>query len=638
MCGIIARLNFKKQKINSDLFKKMRDTLYHRGPDDSGEYINDSIALGHRRLSVIDLSHSGHQPMMNEDKSLILVFNGEIYNYQELTVDLVKKGHTFSSNSDSEVILHQYEEDGVGCLEKFNGMFSFVLWDTTKNTLFIARDRLGIKPLYYYSDQTEFIAASEIKAIIEDPGIERTPCYEALSDYLYAGRALGNKTVFENIFEVKPGRYLIVNQDTGVIEENKYWDIDYDYNNKRTDEELVDELDGLLDNAVKIHCRSDAPLGCHLSGGLDSSTVVAYASKYKKHLKTFSTKFSDDENIDESGYAKLVAKHVGAEYLECNPTASDFAKLLPHLVWHMDMPMSTNGGFSYYTVSKLAREHATVSLTGHGGDELFAGYMAQFKTAFNNTSMFVLSPDTNNIKNNHTLKRITALIKKGPQAILSKIGSIVNKRKLSVEDEWARLHCSTLPEENSILAKSFVKKLAGYSPKTVYLSTFSNANTEHLLDKCLYHDIKVYLPGLLHLEDRVSMALSLESRVPLLDYRIVDFLATIPPEQKVKGLVPKYLLRKCASKLLPEKIWNRKDKFPFPVPASFWITDEMKLFVKSILESPECLNRGIFEKSLLTSGDLSVSQLWSIINVELWFKIFIDQDKNWLEKIKIDGV
>ena len=635
MCGIIARLNFNKQQIDKNLFKKMRDTLYHRGPDDGGLYVDKSVALGHRRLSIIDLSDAGHQPMTNEDDTLVLVFNGEIYNYKELTADLISKGHVFKSNTDSEVILHQYEEDGVDCLKKLNGMFTFAWWDTKKNILFVARDRLGIKPLYYFLNNNEFIIASEIKAIIEDKSIERLPNYESISDYLYAGRVLDNKTIFENIYEVQPGHYGIANLDTSTYEEVKYWDINYNYNSSRTDEQLYDELDTLIDDAIKIHCRSDAPLGCHLSGGLDSSTVVAYASKYRKHLKTFSTKFSDDKFIDESGYAKLVAKHVGAEYIECNPTASDFAKLLPHLVWHMDMPMATNGGFSYYTVSKLARENATVSLTGHGGDELFAGYMAQFKTAYNDTSMFVLPVDPKAKKDISLFNRLVRLVKKGPFAVLNSFKKRLYKNKESFEDEWAKLHCGSLPADNEILDKSFVKRLKGYSPKTSYLKDFSNVEDVHLLDKCLYHDIKVYLPGLLHLEDRVSMSLSLESRVPLLDYRIVDFLATVPPEQKVKGLIPKFLLRKCASKLLPEKIWNRKDKFPFPVPASFWSTNEMKSLVKSIIRSPACLNRGIFDKKVLMKNDLSVTQLWSIINIELWFKIFIDQDEEWIEKIKI---
>ena len=319
MCGILAILNFDNKNIDEDLLIRMRDTMYHRGPDDAGVYIEGSVGLAHRRLSIIDLSKTGHQPMANEDKTVFLVFNGEIYNYVELRENLIKMGHRFFSTSDSEVIIHQYEEDGEKCLDKLNGMFGFVIWDTKKQSLFAARDRLGIKPLYYFVDNNRIILASEIKAVLEDPRIPRIPNYQAIADYFFAGRALGGKTVFKNIKEVEPGYMLTVDKMSQQIQVKKYWDIYYDYNYSRTEKDLIEELFCLIDDSVKVHCRSDATLGCHLSGGMDSSTIVGLAAKYRNPLKTFSIKFSDDYYIDETRYAKAVANHVGAAYYENMP-------------------------------------------------------------------------------------------------------------------------------------------------------------------------------------------------------------------------------------------------------------------------------------------------------------------------------
>lgn len=627
MCGILAVLNFDGKALDKDLIVRMRDTMYHRGPDDAGIHLKGPIALGHRRLCIIDLSENGRQPMRNEDGSLFLVCNGEIYNYVELREDLKKRGHRFYSTSDSEVIIHQYEEDGEECLQKFNGMFSFVLWDRKEKRLFAARDRLGIKPLYYFEDNEKVIIASEIKAIIEDADVPRIPDYQAIADYLFAGRPLGNKTMFQNIQEVEPGYMITVDQTKRNIRVKQYWDVHYDYNYSRTYEDLTEELYNLLDNAVKVHCRSDVPLGCHLSGGLDTSSVVAFAAGHRKFLKTFSIKFSEDDYIDETGYAKAVARHVGADYYEDSPSSMDMASLFPYLMWHMDTPMATDGGFSYYTVSNLAKNHVKVSLTGHGGDELFAGYPAQFQAAYSSTDMFELRRDPFRTARSSMIKKLGGIVQKGPSGIYRSIINRLFNKKKNLEDIWIQLHCGYLPANSSaIFQKDFIKGLQGYSPRDDYIKPFLTVNTNQTLDKCLYHDLKVYLPGLLHLEDRVSMAVSLESRVPLLDYRIVEFLATVPPEQKINGMQPKYLLRQCVSSLLPEQVWKRRDKFPFPVPAKFWLSSEMENLKKDILLSPESLERGIFKPHALKDACNDINKTWPLFNVELWFKIFIDRD------------
>ena len=636
MCGILAVLNFGHERLDKELIIRMRDTMLHRGPDDAGLYLQESVGLAHRRLAIIDLSETGRQPMTNENGTLFLVFNGEIYNYLELKEDLSNRGHRFCSTSDTEVIIHQYEEDGEKCLDKFNGMFSFVLWDSQRKKLFAARDRLGIKPLYYYYDSEKIIFASEIKAIIENPHVRRMPDYHAIADFFFAGRALGNKTMFQDIKEIEPGYMAIADQAKKHLQVKKYWDVLYDYNYSRTNQELKEQLFSLLDNSVKINCRSDAPLGCHLSGGLDSSTVVAFATRHRKSLKTFSVKFSDDYYIDETKYAKAVARHVGAEYIESSPTALDMVRLLPFLIWHMDIPMATDGGFSYFTVSNLAKKYVKVSLTGHGGDELFAGYPAQFLASYKNADGFELHRDPDRaVKFSLRKAFIRSLIRKGPRGIYESIRNRLFKEEKPFEDLWVQLHCGTEPKHNPVFHQDFVAALQRYSPKDDYIKPLTEISTDQVLDKCLYHDLKVYLPGLLHWEDRASMSVSLESRVPLLDHRIVEFLGTIPPNKKVDGMESKHLLREIGSSLLPEEVWRRRDKRPFPVPGKFSLSKEMNEMTQNILLSPESLKRGIFDPRVLkdhSNNNSNISSLWQLINVELWFKIFIDKNPQYIPK------
>lgn len=642
MCGILAVLNFNNKVLDKELLIRMRDTMYHRGPNDAGLYVEGPVGLAHRRLSIIDLSEKGHQPMFNEDKTIVLVCNGEIYNYVELGEDLKKKGHKFYSSSDSEVIIHQYEEDGEQCLDKFNGMFSFVLWDNKSKRLFAARDRLGIKPLYYFLDKERIIFASEIKAIIEDPTISRIPNYHAIADYLFAGRALGSKTIFQNIKEVEPGYTLCVEKESGNVKTKKYWDVQFDYNYSRQLDDVKEEMFYLLNDSVKIHCRSDAPLGCHLSGGLDSSTIVAFASRHKHNLKTFTVKFSDEAYIDETKYAKKVAKHVRADYIEGTPSVTDMSRLIPFLLWHMEMPMISDGALGYYFVNQFAHKEVKVTLTGHGGDEVFAGYPAQFSASYNTTEMFgkygaagdpyrVLYK---NIRSSVKSRIIKGLLHKNYYNTYKSIKKKIFKGEKSFEDKWVQLHCGAMPEDSDILHKDFVRLLHDYSPRDEYLEPFKEVNTDQTLDKCLYHDLRVYLPALLHLEDRASMAVSLESRIPLLDYRIIEFLSTVPPEQKVNGLQPKYLLRDIAASLLPEQVWRRKDKRGFPVPGKLWFTKEMKDLKAKILLSPESKNRGVFNHRALEDACNNVDA-WPLLNVELWFKIFIDRDPYWISMTKL---
>lgn len=634
MCGILAVANLDGKRLDSGLVERMRDAMYHRGPDGAGLLIDGQIGLAHRRLAIIDLTENGRQPMSNEDGSVSLVCNGEIYNFVELREELKKKGHRFSSSSDSEIILHQYEEDGVECLEKFNGMFSFVLWDRRKNIFFMARDRFGIKPLYYYLDGAKAVFASEIKAILEDPEVSREPDLNAVADYFFAGKALGGKTMFRGIRELAPGHRAVLDIRSGKLVTEKYWDLRYDYNYSRGLADVTEELYELLDDAVMIHCRSDAPLGCHLSGGLDTSTVTALAARHRKSLKAFSIKFSDDPVIDETSYARAVAGHTGAEYVEGTPSAVDMATLLPFHIWNMETPLITEGGFSYYTVSKLASRHVKVSLTGHGGDEIFAGYPAQFLASYGSTSMFDFRVDNEKLmKDTQGASVIKRLLSGGLQGIYGKIERNILKKEKTLEDVWVQTHCGFAAKDNPFLQKGFVDSSKGYSPLEEFLRPLREAKTDKPLDRCLYHDLMSYLPGLLQLEDRASMSVSIESRVPLLDYRLVEFLATVPPEQKVEGLQPKFLLRKVASRLLPEKVWKRRDKRNFPIPGKFWLSKEMKDLTREALTSPECLERGIFvPKKLNDAIDTPDTSTLTMLNLEMWFKLFIDRDPRWIAR------
>jgi len=619
MCGILACYSIQPMKFETELIIRMRDTMFHRGPDDAGIFIDDHIALAHRRLSIIDLTPSGHQPMFDENRELAITYNGEIYNYLELRKELETRGHRFKSVSDTEVIIHQYEEDGERCVEKFNGMFGFAIWDKRKKQLFAARDRIGIKPVYYYFDGKKLLIASEIKAIIEDRSISRKPDHKAVADYFFAGRPLAGRTMFEGIKELDPGSWLMIGNGKKEPVIKKYWDLDYQYNYARTMDDVVDELTELVDNAVMIHCRSDAPVGGHLSGGLDSSTVVAYASKYVNPLKTFSIKFSDDPSIDETRYAKAVANRSGCHYLEKSPTADDLFRLYPLLTWHLEQPMN-NSGFSYYSASQFAKEHVKVSLTGHGGDELFAGYPAHFKAAYHIDNFARPQAPGQQIS---LAKRVRNSLSLDPVKILRTVRNKIFKQQHTFEQIWINLHCNSLYRNVSLYTREFSKYVDGHSSVELYLDPFKRTTNAAAIDKCLYHDLMVYLPSLLHVEDRVSMAVSLESRVPLLDYRIAEFLATVPPEQKIFELQPKFLLRKSAESILPPEVVSRKEKFPFPVPEKFWSSIEIKNLLYESLTDPDSFVREILTPSAIEGATRSNAMSPYLLGLEMWHRIFI---------------
>ncbi|MEC1719141.1 asparagine synthase (glutamine-hydrolyzing) [Schinkia azotoformans] len=642
MCGFVGVYQLDKQKVESNKLIHMRDSIIHRGPDDAGLYLDNNIGLAFRRLSIIDLK-SGHQPMSTVDDRYTIVFNGEIYNYVELREDLIKKGAEFQTHSDTEVILQLFAEKGPECLQLLNGMFAFAIWDKEKRELFFARDRLGIKPFYYYHDKDRFVFGSEIKAIIADSSIKREPNFAAIYDYLSFMYVPDNKTFFKGIYKLLPGYYGTISEASGLHIE-QYWDVDFKETNK-TEEEYISGLRDLIEDAVKIHLRSDVPVGCHLSGGLDSSTVtVLSAQNLDQKIKTFSGKFAENEFYDETKYAKLVAKQAGTEYLETVPNQAWFENVLPKIIWHMDEPCVGPGIIPQYAVCQLAADNVKVALGGQGGDEIFGGYPRYFLTY---EAYLKNNKDDQAIQ--HTQKtRVARLINKfvflkgymkqhGVKTTVKKVFRTMQRdnelQSNSFPAIWRNYSTSFKFADMSLLTEHFKEFVKEYDADKVFTRYINNCPSTDIFNKMLYHDMKAYLPGLLQVEDRMSMAVSLESRVPLLDYRIVEYAASIPSAIKVKGLEPKYIFKKAIQGIIPDEVLNRKDKKGFPTPINIWFKSNPKL-VKDILLDKSAKERNLFNskaiENMINSTEDYSWQLWTLMNIELWFKIYIDQDPKYV--------
>jgi asparagine synthase (glutamine-hydrolysing) len=440
--------------------------------------------------------------------------------------------------------------------------------------------------------------------------------------------------LFQQVRQLEPGHaFRIVD---GRLTIWKYWDVEYRYHESRGLDAAVEELAHLVDDAVRIHCRSDAPLGCHLSGGLDSSTVAALTTRHRRPVKVFSIRFDEGGAYDESRYSQAVAEHIGAERFVATPNARDLIRLLPSLIWHMDAPLMPASAFSYHTVSALASGHVKVSMTGHGGDEIFAGYPAQFLAAYGSTAMFNGWGGLGYRAGPLSRFRL-ALRRHGLLGVASRLlGRAAPAAPLGrgpLEQTWIGAHCGVAPADDPLLHPELRRAIGSYDPVAEYLAPLRQAATPEVLDRCLYHDLRHYLPILLHAEDRVSMAVSLESRVPLLDHRIIEFLATVPPAQKTAGMRPKALLRQAARRWLPETVIERRDKGPFADPTNRWLSRELVPLVRQVLRSPSTLERGVFDPRVLRNGLVEQVSPWVALNVELWYRIFFDRDREWLDRI-----
>jgi asparagine synthase (glutamine-hydrolysing) len=631
MCGIcgVVELDPRKDAATAGTERMVR-ALRHRGPDGCGVHAAGSAALGHTRLSIIDLSNAGQQPMPNEDGRYWIVFNGEIYNYVELREGLLAH-HKFRSHTDTEVILHLYEQHGPACVERLNGMFSFAIWDTKERTLFASRDRLGIKPFYYSLTPTQFLFASEIKALVAHPiAVESNP--PAIADYLTFQFCLGDKTLFRGVNKLLPGHSLML-RPGGPPQITKYWDPDYTTDVDHTDRYFQEQLTALLDDAIRLQLRADVPIGAHLSGGLDSTTVTCLASQRGNgSFHTFSGAFDDGRQFDESGYARLVAERSGTIHHEVRPTAAQFADLMPKLVFAMDEPAAGPGLFPQYLVSALARDHVKVVLGGQGGDEVFGGYTrylilyleACLKGGIEGTQeddRYVVTfesilPNLRQLQGYEPLLRqfwSAGLFGDSDRRYYQLITRTGNTRELIHPEFWTAVH------EN-------------YDPFESFRDEFNRPGCQSLINKMTRFDLGTLLPALLQVEDRTSMSVSLESRVPLLDHRIVELAASMPPRVKFSGGRSKHIFREVAQAIVPPEISGRTDKMGFPVPLNRWYREEpVRSFVGDALASAatshQFVRPGVVERAHQGGADFDRG-VWGLLNLELWMQAFVDAGPN----------
>jgi len=627
MCGICGKLEFDiEAKVAPNLLKQMADAIVHRGPDDEGYYVKGPIGLGFRRLSIIDLS-GGHQPLANEDGSIWIVFNGEIYNYQELRALLLSKGHVFKTQSDTEVIVHLYEEYGCDCLEKLRGMFGFAIWDSNKKSLFLARDRVGIKPLYYYLGEHFLCFASEMKAILVDPAVRREIDPAMIDRFLTYFYVPGPATLLRNFFKLEPGHWLLV-QD-GKIRVQSYWDIEFQPRDEHLSAEALEQkVVDLLDETVQLHMISDVPVGFLLSGGVDSSAMLSLASKKTdKPVSSYTIGFAHPGVVDERPFARMVAEQFGSKYFEISITAQEFASFLPEYVWYMEEPVCEPASVALYYVSKLARQHVKVLISGEGGDEAFAGYHNYMYLSCIETMKKMFGPFRS------AVSRGMALVgQMSDSRVLKKYAPLMNA---DIEEHYLSRTSSPFHYFNrtpsAFYTEQMSQRIDKYGSMEVTRNLVARRSGDGPLEKMLYVDTKTYLPDdLLIKADRMTMANSVELRVPFLDHKVLEFAAGLPGNQKVRGLQMKYLLKRALANHVPVEILRRR-KEGFPNPSASWLAHDLKDMVSDVLLDSKSIARGYFRRpavaELISRNSESVRytpEVFSLVVLELWHRAFVD--------------
>jgi asparagine synthase (glutamine-hydrolysing) len=627
MCGICGKLEFDlAAKVAPNLLKQMADAIIHRGPDDDGYYVKGQIGLGFRRLSIIDLS-GGHQPLANEDDSIWIVFNGEIYNYKELRALLLARGHVFKTQSDTEVIVHLYEEYGRDCLEKLRGMFAFAIWDSKKKSLFLARDRVGIKPLYYYLGEHFLSFASEMKAILVDPAVRREIDPAMIDRFLTYFYVPGPSTLLRNFFKLEPGHWLLA-QD-GKVQIQSYWDIDFqpsvDHLSAETLERQVVEL---LDDTVQLHMISDVPVGFLLSGGVDSTAMLSLASKKTdKPISSFTIGFAHPGVVDERPFARMAAERFASKYFEISITAQEFASFLPKYVWYMEEPVCEPASVALYYVSKLASQHVKVLISGEGGDEAFAGYHNYMYLSCVEAMKKVFGPFRS------TVSRGMELVgQMSDSRVLKKYAPLINA---DLDDYYLSRTSSPFHYFNRTPSAIYTEEMSRRVDKSGSMEVTRNLVTRRsgdgALEKMLYVDTKTWLPDdLLIKADRMTMANSVELRVPFLDHKVLEFAARLPRNQKVRGFQMKYLLKKALAHHVPVEILRRR-KEGFPNPSASWLVHDLKDMVADILLDSRSIARGYFRRpaveDLIERNSRSTRytpEIFSLVVLELWHRTFMD--------------
>jgi asparagine synthase (glutamine-hydrolysing) len=630
MCGICGIVYTDPQRrAEPGLVERMARVQAHRGPDDQGVWHRDNVGLGHVRLSIIDLSPLGHQPMTNEDGSVWITFNGEIYNFLELREELQAKGHEFRSRTDTEVIVHLWEEEGVRCVERLRGMFAFAIWDDRHQTLFLARDRMGKKPLFYAMLPDRFVFGSEIKAILQDPEFRPEPDVRAIHYYLTYQSVPSPYSAFRGIHKLPPAHCLLVKQGTGVP--RRYWKLSYKnqftVNGAKAERDLEEEIVHRLREAVRLRLISDVPLGAFLSGGLDSSMVVALmAGLGNQAVKTFSISF-DQEEYNEAHFARIVAARYGTDHHEFRVTP-DARAIFPELVWHYNEPFADPSAIPTYYVSKLARQHVTVVLNGDGGDENFAGYPRYALNGHHDPQAGIfpwLHQRLGELWAWQEFARQQQLWK-DPAALRA-----FSPRLFAYY--WRITHVHELHQAH-LYTPHMKAATAAYPAFQLMLGKYRASDARAFVDALLNLDLEIYLPDTLMVKvDIASMAHSLEARAPMLDHHFLEFAARIPANLKLKGgRESKYIFKKAAEPFLPGEIIYRP-KMGFGVPTDHWFRGELKDLVQDTLLGPRALERGYFRKDALEklvrehqSGERNWQYLiWNLLMLELWHQMFIDQ-------------
>jgi asparagine synthase (glutamine-hydrolysing) len=633
MCGICGKLIFDPEAtVSPALIKSMANTIRHRGPDDDGYFVSGPVGLGFRRLSIIDLS-GGHQPLSNEDGSIQIVFNGEIYNYQELRQFLLGRGHIFRTQSDTETIVHLYEELGEACVEKLRGMFAFAIWDGQSRSLFLARDRVGIKPLYYSQTQNSVIFASEIKAILADPEVKAEVRTSMIDRFLTFDYIPGEETLFKNICKLAPGHSLSFR--AGRSYKRQYWDLHFEPS-PSTLRQAKSRLLELLEESVSLHMISDVPVGFLLSGGVDSTAMLALAKGKSSHpLSSYTIGFSNPQMADERPYARLAAQRFGSEHHETTINANQFAEFLPRYIWHMEEPVCEPPAVALYYVSKLAKDFVKVLISGEGGDEAFAGY-SNYRTLLSLERLKRLPTPLRQLLSG-TFSVLTRLASPSARA---KAGHFLHAR---LEDSYF----SRTSDPTRFFNREWRQFYSNDLARSVDKNLSSLAATKHLrnghragpLGKMLYVDTKTWLPDdLLVKADKMTMANSIELRVPLLDHKILEFAASLPQDFKVRGLTTKYIAKKTLGGCVPREILRRK-KAGFPVPYEEWLRRDLKDWIHDLLLDSKTVARGYFQKNAVekmladdaASGGYS-KEIFDLTVLELWHREFLEANRPTLQQ------
>ena len=630
MCGICGIAVPKKlnRRVDESLLTRMRDTLTHRGPDDAGNFVDGGIGLGHRRLSIVDLG-GGHQPMTNEDGQVQVVFNGEIYNHRDHRPMLEERGHRYKTSSDTETIIHLYEEFGEAAVQHLRGMFAFAIWDGVNQRLVIARDRLGIKPVYYtLSNEGVLHFASEIKALIEARAVKPELNYDALADFAANRYTSGDETLFRGVRRLPPGHTLVWQE--GRVEIKRFWDVSFaKHESPLSDREYVEQFDQLFTESVRLRLMADVPLGMFLSGGIDSTAIAGVMSKLVSDpIKTFSVAFAERE-ANELEYARMAARAFKTDHHEIVVSPQEFFDALPAMVYQEDEPIAHPSSIPLYFVSKLAADHVKVVLTGEGSDELLAGYDKYRKTIYN----LSLGRAYNSV----VPSALRGVVK---QAIESGSGALAVRQKLArtflcVPSDIESIYFDNFSvfsreRQRSLFTAETRTRMGESDPYRTSLALMGEADAVTMLDQLLAADMKTYLHELLMKQDQMSMAASIESRVPFLDHKLVEFAARLPERMKLRGLTTKYILRQAMADKIPAEILTRK-KMGFPVPVGAWLRGEFRPLLDEYVLGARAMERGIFEPDFVRklvarheAGENHAERLWMLMNFEIWQRRFLD--------------